>query len=162
MTDFAEITFCDGTCGLSPAEHERQHPNPLTVLRDDLAGVIGRTMILRTSTTEIADAVLAAIEDHPSLTIRHYAPTQDAYDAACRALEKHRQVGQLLAGRLAAHAHCDEHPESASRKDCPYCEDRTAFASYLTAGGRDPRPAKPTGRGITLSELVAKDRTPGD
>lgn len=38
-----------------------------------------------------ARAVLAAIDEDPVLEIRPYYPTQDAYDAACAALEKHRQ-----------------------------------------------------------------------
>jgi hypothetical protein len=37
-----------------------------------------------------ARAVLAVIDEHPVLEIRPYYPTQDAYDSACRALEKHR------------------------------------------------------------------------
>lgn len=40
---------------------------------------------------EQADAVLALIEEDPVLEIRPYYPTQDAYDAACYALEKHRK-----------------------------------------------------------------------
>lgn len=91
MTEFDEVVSCDGSCGLSPADHEREHPHPITALRDQMASTIGGTMILRTSPTEIANAVLAQIEKHPSLTIRHYAPTQDAYDRACAALEKHRK-----------------------------------------------------------------------
>lgn len=39
---------------------------------------------------EEADAALAVIERDPVLEIRPYYPTQHAYDAACRALEKHR------------------------------------------------------------------------
>lgn len=90
MTEITETVTCDGTCGLSPFDCANLHPDPMTGLRAQLVGVIGSTMILRTSPAEVADAVLAAIEAHPSLTIRHYAPTQDAHDAACRALEKHR------------------------------------------------------------------------
>ncbi|MFE9099768.1 hypothetical protein [Actinomadura geliboluensis] len=38
-----------------------------------------------------ARAALATLDDHPSLEVRHYAPTQDSYDAACRALAEHRK-----------------------------------------------------------------------
>ena len=70
------ITWCDGTCGLSPAEHERQHPDPYKVLRDQIAEQIG---------APAADLALSVIAEHPVLTIRPFYPTQDSYDAACRA-----------------------------------------------------------------------------
>ncbi|MCQ0011954.1 hypothetical protein [Actinomadura madurae] len=42
--------------------------------------------------------MLGQIEAHPSLTIRHHAPTKDAYDAACRALEEHRERANTAEG----------------------------------------------------------------
>lgn len=38
-----------------------------------------------------ARAALAAVDEHAFLEVRHYAPTQDAYDAACKALEEQRK-----------------------------------------------------------------------
>lgn len=130
MTDFTEIVFCDGTCGLSPTDHARQHPDPLIVLRDQLAATIGDAIVLRSSPRHIADAVLADIAAHPVLTIRHYAPTQDAYDAACRALGQHRATAAILAGRLAVHARCDVHPATVPADGCPHCGDRTVIVAY--------------------------------
>ena len=99
MTEIAETVTCDGTCGLSPADCANLHPDPMTALRAQIGEAIatwaGARMTICEHTQLIeygaaAEAVLATIEAHPALTIRHYAPTQDAYDAACKALEKHR------------------------------------------------------------------------
>jgi DNA repair ATPase RecN len=43
------------------------------------------------SYSEAADAVLDAFDAHPVFEIRPYYPTEHAYDAACKALQKHRQ-----------------------------------------------------------------------
>ncbi|NEA22621.1 hypothetical protein [Actinomadura bangladeshensis] len=88
-----EIVWCDGTCGLSPEEHAAQHPHPMTVLRAQMEAAV-REQLPACAAPAVAEAlvgeVLEQIAAHPSLTIRHYAPTKDAYDAACRALEEHR------------------------------------------------------------------------
>jgi hypothetical protein len=42
------------------------------------------------------------IDAHPVLEIRPYYPTQDACDAACKALEKHRQRADKAEADLAA------------------------------------------------------------
>ncbi|MCQ0011953.1 hypothetical protein [Actinomadura madurae] len=41
MAENNEIVWCDGTCGLSPEEHDRQHPHPMTVLRAEMAAPSG-------------------------------------------------------------------------------------------------------------------------
>jgi hypothetical protein len=46
---------------------------------------------LRLNADRVVAKVLTAIAEHPVVEIRPYYPTQDAYDAACAALEKHRQ-----------------------------------------------------------------------
>lgn len=38
----------------------------------------------------LADAAMLAVDEDPVLEIRPYYPTQDSYNAACRALENHR------------------------------------------------------------------------
>ncbi|TDD31658.1 hypothetical protein E1287_25700 [Actinomadura sp. KC06] len=48
-----------------------------------------------------ARAALAALDDHASREVRHYAPTQDAYDAACKALHHHRQRADEAERRAA-------------------------------------------------------------
>lgn len=118
-------TWCDGTCGLSPEEHEREHPNPYVVLRDQIAEQIGG---------EAADAALAIIEEHPSLTIRHFAPTQDAYDAACRALNTQQEVIAKVQG-LHGKPRTDQYGSG-----CIQCGIVWPCPTAKVVGIRDPRP----------------------
>jgi hypothetical protein len=95
MTEINEVVSCDGTCGLSPADCANLHPDPMTALKAQMVETVQRRLGSHPepfphAAEFLVDGVLADLEAHPSLTIRHYAPTQDAYDAACAALEKHR------------------------------------------------------------------------
>lgn len=69
-----------------------------------------------------------------------------------------------LARRLADHAHCDRHPETAPDADCAHCGDRSAYLTYLQAGGRDYRDwaDDPAGEGISLLELRRRTRGESD
>lgn len=56
---------------------------------------------LRLNAERAVAKVLTAIEEHPVLGIRPYYPTQDAYDATCRALEKHRKRADQAEASIA-------------------------------------------------------------
>jgi hypothetical protein len=54
------------------------------------------------------------------------------------------------------HAYCDTHPEEAPGKDCPFCEDRTAYRSWERKLGVAPdamRPAVP-GKAVPVHEVA--------
>lgn len=70
---------------------------------------------------------------------------------------KWRPVAERLAQQMAAHADCEIHPEDQSQKGCPSCDDRSAYAAWLGAGGRDYRPVDPPGtRTVSVWELRAE------
>lgn len=69
-----------------------------------------------------------------------------------------RAMADRLAMRLANHAHCGKHPESAPRDDCPFCEDRAVYLAYLAAGGTDWR-FRAAGRSVSLTELASRPVT---
>lgn len=99
-----EVVWCDGTCELSPADHEREHPDPHAVLRAQLIETVqqrlgDQTELFPHAAEFLVDGVLADIEAHPVLEVRPYYPTKDAYDAACRALEEKQTVIDGVAAR---------------------------------------------------------------
>lgn len=63
-------------------------------------------------------------------------------------------MAERLAGRLANHASCETHPASAPAPGCPFCDDRTAYAEYIAAGGHDHRPVA-SGRVLSFKEWKA-------
>lgn len=68
-------------------------------------------------------------------------------------------LAELLASRLAAHAYCDTHTESAADPDnCPYCADRAAYTAWLAQGGEDFRD-QGSGRPIALEDIWAQPLT---
>jgi hypothetical protein len=91
MEPLTAVTTCDGSCGLPPDEHDREHPDPMDVLTGRLIDIVNDKLGIGARGETIVNAILAEVADHPTLEIRHYAPTQDAYDRACAALEKRRR-----------------------------------------------------------------------
>lgn len=79
-------------------------------------------------------------------------------DNAVRRRDVVRAQRDRLAERLAAHAFCEEH--AAYVVDCPFCEDRRAYETYVAAGGRDYRRAV-SGRPVRLYELTSADAQEG-
>jgi len=58
----------------------------------------------------------------------------------------------MLAERLESHAFCPDH--LGRSLGCPFCEDRSAYERYVSAGGRDFRcKPGPGERTVSLSEL---------
>ena len=66
-----------------------------------------------------------------------------------------RAAAEVLAERMANHAHCDEHPTSRANPQCPYCQDRAAYSTWLASGGHDYRP-RLVGSSVSLDELITK------
>lgn len=64
-----------------------------------------------------------------------------------------REVAEILAGRLVTHAFCDEHPAASADPECPFCQDRAAYRTYLAAGGPDKAPPRPSGHVIALADI---------
>jgi hypothetical protein len=71
-------------------------------------------------------------------------------------------VAERLAGRLANHAFCETHGPGRPDPDCPFCDDRTAYAEYIAAGGYDHRPIFEGGQILSFKEWKALAETTPD
>jgi hypothetical protein len=50
-----------------------------------------------------------------------------------------REIAELLAGRIAAHADCPDHPETSAVPDrCPFCADRAVFRRFQAKARSHP------------------------
>lgn len=68
-----------------------------------------------------------------------------------------RRVAEVLAARLVNYAECPTHHVDRPDPDCPFCDDRAAYRTYLSAGGRDFTPSFP-GTPVPIEELASSDR----
>jgi len=71
---------------------------------------------------------------------------------------KWRAVAARLAQQLASHAVCERHGEAASDPECPFCEDRAAYKTWLTAGGQDFRLAALAAADQRSVQIIGKAR----
>jgi hypothetical protein len=67
-----------------------------------------------------------------------------------------KYVAAALAERMQYHNYCDDHREITP--DCPFCDDRAAYALYV-AKARQPQP-KPIGTTLPIHEVPADESTP--
>lgn len=94
---------------------------------------------------EEAAAALAVIEQDPVLEIRPYYPTQDAYDAACRALANHRERAERyrqLAAEILGHFTEPGHPGEPCRRT-GWIRERT-LAAWQAAAAEEQTPSPVT------------------
>lgn len=63
------------------------------------------------------------------------------------------RVARILGTRMEAHAFCVDHPEKASRGDCPFCQDRAAYRLYTDKLGYVPKDPLIGTSTVLLSDL---------
>lgn len=66
-----------------------------------------------------------------------------------------RTAAEALARQMAIHAFCDTHSEANPDADCPFCQDRAAYALWLASGGKDYRVVI-DGTLVPLTELIRR------
>lgn len=146
MTEITEVVTCDGTCGLSPADCANLHPDPMTALKAQMVETVrqrlgGKVELFPHTAEFLVDGMLEQIEAHPALTIRHYAPTRDAYDAACRALEKHRARADEAEAAVTEVQRLHGKPRTARYgAGCIQCGVLWPCPTAKAVGITDPRP----------------------